>query len=350
MKIFAFTLLRNGIKYDYPYRESLQCLCDLSEKVYLALGKSEDGTEHSLASYRNLEILPTVWDENLRKSGLILSQQTNLALNALRKQEKDGWALYLQADEIFDDAEFELLKQDLNKAQAQGCDAIFFRYLHFWRTFDQIGFQKRWYPQEIRAVRLGNPAIESFGDAQGFRGQKKVFYSDVSVFHYGHVREESAYKNKLKDFNRWWHSDEEMPRILAKGKRRDPHEITLRYLGHHPSYMKARRVSLGDTTLAVATSFKKVLVYGSSKDISSSFLKAIPVEVSFTTSLLPLLRAGKDTAVVILDPLPRVFQPLRFVFRSRVPRKMKSPQARPWPKEFLLQLKLSELGIQAKYD
>src|SRR5690349_15042464 len=100
MRLFGFTLLRNGVVYDYPFLESLGSLSGICERVYLALGKSDDGTEAAIAPLAGkLRITPTVWDENLRKSGLILSQQTNIALAALRQEAREvsDWGFYLQA-------------------------------------------------------------------------------------------------------------------------------------------------------------------------------------------------------------------------------------------------------------
>src|SRR3990167_5875781 len=156
--IYGFAILRNGVKYDYPFQESLRSLCALCHTVYLALGRSEDGTDAALGELNNLVILPTVWDESLRTSGLILSQQTNIALSALRERHPIGWGIYLQADEVLDERDFPKFRAVLQTAERNGCDAVSFRYLHFWQSYDRLAVSPRWYPQEIRAVRLESKA------------------------------------------------------------------------------------------------------------------------------------------------------------------------------------------------
>lgn len=333
MTLIGFTLLRNGVKYDYPFFESLQSLTTLCEKAYVALGNSEDGTENIISKISNLKIIQTIWDEQLRKSGLILSQQTNIALAALRKENKSGWAFYLQADEVIDDKEFEIIRSDLQKAAQQDCDAISFRYLHFWQKYNQLAIAKRWYPHEIRAIRVDSDII-SYGDAQSFKNAKKIFYSDAHIFHYGHVREETAYKKKLSDFGRWWHSDDELVRVLAKGAKKDKKEEFIPYWGPHPSFM-AKKIQ------KPAANSQEILVYGNKNEfpwISNHLCKWTlnPKEVVFSD----------PQHTILLQNLPWFYYPIQlFKFHSRVPHKLKSPQALPWTKRFWAMMKFSEKGF-----
>jgi hypothetical protein len=337
MRLYGFTLLRNGRKYDYPFRESLRSLCGLCEKVYVALGNSDDGTEEALREFPNLALVPTVWDESMRRSGLILSQQTNIALDALRADTREGWGVYLQADEVLSERDFPRIRADIEGAEAAGCDALSFRYLHFWQSYHRIAIDRRWYPQEIRAIRLGSDA-RSYGDAQSFENARKRRESDAFVYHYGHVREAGAYERKKADFGRWWHGDEELRKALKKGARRDRFETTLPYWGPHPVFMKER---MGEA----APPPKRVVVYGREADFPAGLRARVKAEIELTTSVGKLLAAGPANAVV-LGPLPVWARFLPWLgFRSRVPRRMRSPRAREWSPEFVALLKLSERGV-----
>jgi hypothetical protein len=335
-KLYGFTILRNGIKYDYPFRESLRSLCALCDKVYLALGRSDDGTEQQLEEFENLVIIPTVWDESLRKSGLILSVQTNIALEALRRDHKEGWAVYLQADEVLSERDFARIRADVDLADREGCDAISFRYLHFWQSYHAIAVDWRWYPQEVRAIKLDSPAASS-GDAQGFSGLRKRFESDALVYHYGHVREPSAYERKKADFGRWWHGDDELKKVLRKGARRDRHETVIPFFGPHPSFMKER---IGDPPVAMG----RVLVFGRPEDYPG-WEGRVDVEIEWTLDPVRLLRSGEKFVALARPPLwSRIFPS----FRSRVPSRMGSPHAREWDKDFVVMLKFSEKGIPSR--
>ena len=266
MKIFGFGLLRNGVKYDYCFLESLQSLCDIVEKTYLALGDSDDGTEEALGSIDNIEIIPTVWDMSKREGGLILSEQTNVSLNKLKEDHgcDENWGIYLQCDEVFHEQDYELIKEDIKKAQETGCDVMAFRYLHFWQSHHKIAINKKWYPHEIRAVKL-NTDIESWGDAQGFRNHQKVYYSEARVFHYGHVREEDKYKNKKESILKLYHSDQKLPKYQRREKKFDNQTETINYWGLHPALMKNRIERLGDRWLP--DTLEKVYIVGRKEQI-----------------------------------------------------------------------------------
>jgi hypothetical protein len=245
--LYGFTLLKNGLKYDYPFRECLSALTELCEESFIALGDSEDDTTSEVKKIDNLKSVDTVWDMALMgDGGKILSQQTNVALDELRRNHKEGWGFYLQTDELIHENDFQKIRQDILSAQEQGCDAVSFRYYHFWLSHNQIAISKRWYPQEIRAIKL-NSNIVSHGDAQGFRGQTRVFQSDVHIFHYGHVRDEDKRQAKQELLIKMIRPGEKYDKYKAREERAFKKTETLPYYGPHPKWMKDRIERFGDT-------------------------------------------------------------------------------------------------------
>ena len=347
VRIFGFGLLRNGIKYDYPFRESLLSLKGLVESVTLALGSSEDGTEASVRDLGFVEIVPTVWDESLRQGGKILSQQTNLALQALREKVKregiqNAWGVYLQSDEVINESEHAQIRADIERANAEAFDAVRFRYLHYWQSYFSIAVAKRWYPQEIRAIRLDSP-LESYGDAQSFKGATRVLESDAFIHHFGHVREPERYQKKLREFHRWWHSDSEMPEVIKRGEKNDAHEPTVRYLGPYPRCMEGRmHAHLGDDLKLLTAKPARVLILGEASQFSDLLPQVEAGEARFGS-----LRDAKAFAPDVIVPLaPKFLDGLRK--RSRVPGKMGSPQAREWSQEFVMRLIFAEAGVKLR--
>lgn len=345
--LFGFTLLRNGVRYDYPFRESLRSLAGVTEKIALALGKSDDGTEGEI---RNLglpiECTPTVWDENLRKGGVILSQQTNIALEALRKiAPKGSWGIYLQGDEVLLESDYSRIREDIAQADRTGCDAVSFRYLHFWQDYSKIAVGKRWYPQEIRAIKLDTP-IESYGDAQSFKNAVRVFQSDAWIYHIGHVREAEKYQKKLQDFHRWWHSDEEMKKVAENSKEKDAREECVYFFGPFPTVLKTRMEKhYGGKIPFEGVKLPRVGLLGLPKDeFDRDLVRKISAQETRWGTLSELKRWGADTIVPIY---PTLLEKLlsRGEVRSSVPESMKSPQARVWSESFVKQLKLYERGV-----
>lgn len=186
VQLYGFSLIRNGVKYDYSFKEAFLSMAPIVKFTMVAVGKSEDNTLEEVQKIPNVKIIETEWDPQL-KQGLVLSDETNKALNALKQslnkdELKTAWGIYLQADECLHEDDFEILRQDIERAERDGHDAIMFTYLHFWQTHHSIATAKRWYPHEVRAIKLDS-AIESWGDAQGFRYYKSPLYSHARIFH-----------------------------------------------------------------------------------------------------------------------------------------------------------------------
>lgn len=341
MKIIGFTLLRNGLKYDYPFRESLASLRPICESLVVAVGNSEDATAEELKRIGGMVLIPTVWDEAKRQGGTILSEQTNIALAEARRQAPGGWGIYLQADEVLSERDHDRIRADIERADREGYDCVSFRYFHFWQSYERICVGRRWYPQEIRAVKLSAP-IESYGDAQSFRGWKKRLESDAVVYHYGHVREAAAYEKKKKDFHRWWHSDAEMEKVLAKGEKNDRTEPTLAYFGPHPSAMEKRIANQGGLS---SLSRKNLVVLGRASDHSGL---SVDANLQWTEDEAAILKQNPSDVVLLRKP--SFFTRLLAMGRldSGVPAKMGSPEAREWTEETKAILRFSERAVRVR--
>jgi glycosyltransferase involved in cell wall biosynthesis len=122
-KISGFSLVRNGIQFDYPFLESWRSLLPLVDELVLAIGESDD--ESLLAAkkfareegHNKVKIIESVWPLNdpiKKKSGLILSEQTNLALAHCQ----NDWCFYLQADEVLHEADYQAFKNSFRASQA----------------------------------------------------------------------------------------------------------------------------------------------------------------------------------------------------------------------------------------
>jgi len=344
LNVYGFTLLRNGIKYDYPFRESLTSLAGITKKVFLALGKSGDGTEEAISDLEFLHIIPTVWDDHMRDGGVILSQQTNTALKVLRdvhSKEFGAWGFYLQSDEVLHEEDYCQILADLETAENSGCDALSFRYLHFWKNHHVLAINKKWYPHEIRAIKL-NSGIESWGDAQGFRPLQKVFQSDARIYHYGHVREKDRYLNKKKDILKLYHADEKLPKYRRREARFEQQTECIPFCGNHPRFMQDRILRLGDYWQADEA--ENVFILDDSQNYRPQFIAKIHAKNIRWVSATGEVPLGHKSRLVIL--CPTWWQKLRY--HSIVPTKMRSKLARPWTREFLLTLKLSERGVGLK--
>lgn len=247
MKIYGIALIKNGVKFDYPFRESLLSLLPLVEKVYINIGKSDDTTLEEVRKLPKVEIIEVDWDNNRSDKGKIFSDMTNIPIKKMREEvlEEDAWAFYLQSDEILHEDDYDQIKKDIAKAQAEGYDSVKFRYLHFWQKIDELAVNKRWYPEEIRAFKIKSNIISTL-DAQGFEGPTKTLSSNCHIWHYGHVREKKAYEEKMKRFHQYYRKGFNYYRKQVKLKIQDflNPERTIRFIGKHPQYALERNKRL----------------------------------------------------------------------------------------------------------
>lgn len=338
--LYGFTFLRNGVKYDYPFKETILTLASLCQEVYLALGDSEDQTAVNIPKDPKIKIMPTVWDESLRSGGKILSQQTNVALSALEQAhpEASAWGLYLQCDEVIGEWDFEKLKNDLKAAETFGANAIRFRYLHFWATPDQIAIAKRWYPTEIRCIRL-HQGIHSSGDAQSFAGCKKIYESEVCIFHYGHVRKKEAWELKKHDFHHWYHSEKTIQGVRERSKSSDAQEPTAAYLGPHPQVMqeRLREVAKSDQPSDPRT----VVLLDFDRSLDASFIHRIRAD-----KVVHLTESGQNKRLRAENPGALVISAKPHWWEWRRLRRLRRKKAPVFPPMLLVALELARHGVR----
>ena len=215
-KISGFSLVRNGILFDYPFLESLRSLLPLVDELVLNVGEGDDETLDRCERFAREEgrgkvkIFTTVWplnDPEKKRSGLILSEQTNLALERCTHD----WCLYLQADEVLHEDDAPLIREGVERASRQGLEALVFEYRHFYGSFNVIQETRSAYRREMRLVRKSSGA-KSVGDAQSFRksdGSKlRALLTPARIFHYGWVRTPEAMKEKTLFMDRLYHGDQ----------------------------------------------------------------------------------------------------------------------------------------------
>ncbi|MFM6956164.1 MAG: glycosyltransferase [Ignavibacteria bacterium] len=246
MKISGCTFVRNGFLLGYPVKESLHSLLSLCDEVIIAIGNSEDETLQYVQSLNNpkVRIIETIWDDSLREGGKILAQQTNIAL----EQCTGDWVIYLQADEVLHEKDRELLKSSMHRAnQRPEIEGLLFQYLHFFGDYHHIGMGRQWYRREIRAFK-NTGTITSWKDAQGFRVKEsdesfrklRVMDIPVSIYHYGWVRNPSAYLRKQSAFGRLYHDDAWLAEHLPTSEEFPTCYELGTFTGEHPQIMLDR--------------------------------------------------------------------------------------------------------------
>lgn len=258
MKVSGFTYIRDGLKYGYPFLESVRSLLPLCDEVIIAVGDSTDKTRQKLLDLGSpkIRIIDTIWDDNLRKGGHVFAQQANIALD----HASGDWAIHLQADEVLHENDYEKIHGALEKFKDnEHVEGVVLDFLNFYGDYNHIAYSRNWHRREVRIIRpLKN--IRSYKDSQGFRfypgnspdilnlsGRPlKVFLLDVPVYHYSYVRPPGVMQEKALKFHSYWHGDLWLEQNI-KGHAFDYQSMidyAIPYTGPHPAVMKDRLESI----------------------------------------------------------------------------------------------------------
>lgn len=254
MKVSGFTILRNGVRFAYPFEESIRSLLPLVDELHVGVGKSEDDSlERVLAiDSPKLRVFETEWDMSRREGGRLLSEQTNLALDRC-----DGdWCFYLQADEVLHEEDYDRIRGAMSRyLRRPRILGLWFDYLHFMGDYDirnALG-----YLTSVRIIRPGHGLrsirdASKFGwsDAQPLRERRpwgRTRRVGARVFHYGYVRPPLSMADKAEWGRRLYDRGRlGMPR--ARSQLTDweyTFEACVPYPGTHPAVM-AERIAAKD--------------------------------------------------------------------------------------------------------
>jgi hypothetical protein len=244
MKVSGFSIIRNGIKFGYPFVEAVSSILPLCDEFILSVGISEDDTialARTIASPK-VRIMEREWDLRLRNGGELISIETNYAL----AQCTGDWCFYVQADEVLHERYFPAVRAGMERyVDDEKVEALQFRYRHFYGSYDfyQDNFRS-WYVSESRVIKR-RPDIVSWGDGTNFRhrdGSKlAVKRIDAEIFHYGWVRPPQTMYTKNVGFHELYFDDEEVKRRVPDAEH-TYHDLghLKRYTEEHPLVMKER--------------------------------------------------------------------------------------------------------------
>jgi hypothetical protein len=243
MKVSGFTFVRNAVKLRYPVVQVIRSVLPLVDEMIVNVGDGDDGTLDLVRAIGDprLVIFESPWDARLQAGGAILAQQTDLALARCTGDV----GIYVQADEAVHEDDHPRIRAMLERLHADPrAEGLIFDYVHFYGSFHTVGAARRWYRQEVRAVKTGI-GVRSWRDAQGFRvgtgpAARKlgVLHSGARMYHYGWVRPPAAQLEKSADFQRWYHGDSAVATMLEQGFQYDEEEKVRPFTGTHPWPMR----------------------------------------------------------------------------------------------------------------
>jgi len=246
-RISGFSIVRAARELDYPVVESLRSLLPLVDEIVVVVHRGDERTKEVLSTLDDarLVVVETDWDLGPRGGGRTLARQTNIALARCRHP----WALYLQADEVIHEEDYDLIRAALERYDnAREVDALSFRFLHFEGSYGYVNPLR--YRRQCRLVR-NDGRLESVRDAAGFGrtdGRRlRTRRSGARIFHYGWARRPETLKTKTLALARLYHDEPSVMRRWSgvPAERLGSSDLAFRWTGKHPAVMETR-IARGD--------------------------------------------------------------------------------------------------------
>ncbi|MBI3808161.1 MAG: hypothetical protein HY281_11735 [Nitrospirae bacterium] len=251
MKVSAFTICRNAVKFDFPIVEVINSTLPIVDEFIVNVGQSDDGTLELIRSIGSdkIRIVESIWDDSMKKDGLLFSHETNIALARCT----GDWALYLQADEVLHERDYDTIRAAMRDHLADASVVGFtFRYLHFYGDYWSLN---PWaYHRAVRIIR-NDGQVESCGDAVGFwlksdQGWLQSVHKDrikpsgATIYHYGWVKPGTVLLDKFRYQIARHHGDKpgaDQAKMLAQAAYGfEDYDIMKNFSGTHPAVMSDR--------------------------------------------------------------------------------------------------------------
>lgn len=242
--ISGLTFIKNGLTLGYPIKESIESIETICDEVIINVGfddpnlQKDDGTYQYLRDHftqQKYKFLKSYWNPHSTQHGLILSEQTNIALSKCHGQ----FCQYIQGDEVIHEDDLAIILDGVERmeknSQIQG---LVFDYLHFYGNIDIVKHTRNIYRREVRLIR-NHLNVRSWLDAQGFRHENKKKLNCIRIpariFHYGWSRKTQVMNKKIKIMEKFYHGEE-------REKKENHFEYCKiwglkRFLQTHPKYM-----------------------------------------------------------------------------------------------------------------
>lgn len=213
MKVSGFTFLRNAVINGYPFEESIQSILPIVDEFICVIGESLDGTRERVVSLGDpkIRIIDSQWNESMRERGFVYGQQKMVGHYNCR----GDWAFYLEGDEVLHESEIAGIRETMERYLSDPqVEALYFDFLHFYGTPDQIGIGG--YRKAPRIIRNSIRSIAPDGlfwvvldeNKKGRYPQAK--FANGKIYHYGHCRKIEKMAEKLRQVGRYWDRDHEI--------------------------------------------------------------------------------------------------------------------------------------------
>lgn len=200
MKLAGTTFIRNGETYDYCYMETIACLLEFCDHVFVVDAGSDDGTCEKIETIKNenLTLIKRPKEEWFEQEGTgrtKLCYFTDIAISAAKFTGFE-YNFYLQCDEILHERSYEPVREAI-KGNASG---YLCKRVNLWDSpYTEINVPPNRMPCSNQVVRLAKTEYKSYGDAESLAvpSLDRSWVEQICIYHMGFVRKREVMKAKV---------------------------------------------------------------------------------------------------------------------------------------------------------
>jgi len=192
--------IRDGEKFDYPYKQAIQCLLEFCDKVVVcAVETGADDTIVRLGSlsarYKNLYVR-VVSDFDWKYVSSFGKHRLSLFTNNAIELLDTDYVFNLQGDEIVDPASYQWIR----KAVDEGAEGYLCKRINLWKDpYHQLNVPHHRKPCSTEILRLAKTCYRAYDDAESIAAPCESKYVDlIKIWHYGFVRKKEVHPEKIR--------------------------------------------------------------------------------------------------------------------------------------------------------
>ena len=193
----GISFVRNGIEFDYCYKESILSLLEFCDEVSVVDVGSVDGTSEILRelclSHSKLKVYrfdEDVWNNVRGKTKLAKFQ--NVAVCFL----DSDYQFLLQSDEVLVEKSYNAIRE----AMQTDAEAFFCKRINLWASpYKQLNVPQNRKPCSTEVIRLTKRGYMSYDDGENIAVPSASFdyVNEIRIYHMGFVRRRSIMKAKI---------------------------------------------------------------------------------------------------------------------------------------------------------
>jgi glycosyltransferase involved in cell wall biosynthesis len=239
MKISAFTFIRNGTDFGFPFCESIRSILPVVDEFIVNVGKSDDDTLERVRSIGDskIRIIESNWNESMKVAGYVYGHQKMIA----QFNCTGDWAFYLEGDEIVHEDDLQKIDQACRRhLDDERVEALTFDYLHFYGNANTCLDSPGWYRQAARIIRNSIRTYAPDGLFWHVLPEKsktgrypKAAQTGAKMYHYGWIRSEEEMNRKSENIQKYWSKNHKR----IDYREIDP-QIIREFTGTHPAVVR----------------------------------------------------------------------------------------------------------------